>query len=585
MANPVHRAEVAALWGVDAVPDKAGLSAIPMFNALRDKKLKAIWIVCTNPAQSLPDQGAMHEALENAEFVVVQEAYANTATVQFADVLLPAATWGEKGGTVTNSERRISRVLPAVPAYGEALPDWKIAVEVARRLEQRLTERLPAGKATLFPYDSTESIWLEHRESTRGRDLDITGLSYEILETSGPQQWPMREGESQGKVRLYEDGIFPTDTGRANFMASPYTATAEAVDARFPIALTTGRLRDQWHGMSRTGTLARLYSHAPEACVEISPRDAARLWLAQGELAQVASRRGSQIFPVSINEDVASSQAFIAMHWGEEFISGNSGGNATHGVNSLTNPALDPVSGQPEFKHSAINISPARLAWHLSAFALMPRNTALSIQNELRSLLNQYAFGSCVLFGREGDGVDVIGVHVRLSHHEPADATVQTLIAQSLNLKPTDASNSAMSYSDPKRGVMRIIKVGLEDDAKGKIQGVMLTGPKADMAAESWLKTFLETGHDSQAIGMALLSAGANPPVPMKTRGKIVCNCFNVSSNDIQEALATLPSSDNTDVNARLFALQNKLECGTNCGSCLPEIKQMINVSLAEPAQ
>ncbi|MEO8300123.1 MAG: molybdopterin-dependent oxidoreductase, partial [Burkholderiales bacterium] len=260
MANPAHRAEVAAQWGVHDVPAKPGLSAVEMFQAAADGQLKALWIACTNPAQSMPDQATVRRALERCEFVVVQEAFASTATCAYADLLLPATTWGEKDGTVTNSERRISRVRPAIDAPGDARHDWAIGIDFARRLEVRMPARL-AGRLTLFPFDDSESIWNEHRASTRGRDLDITGLSYGLLDQRGPQQWPMREGASGGRARLYEDGRFATADGRARFAAVAYRPVAEPRDARHPFALTTGRLRDHWHGMSRTGTLGRLFGH------------------------------------------------------------------------------------------------------------------------------------------------------------------------------------------------------------------------------------------------------------------------------------------------------------------------------------
>ncbi|MES2888330.1 MAG: molybdopterin-dependent oxidoreductase, partial [Pseudomonadota bacterium] len=273
LGNAAHRAEVAALWGVPEVPAKPGLSAVEMFEAAADGAVRALWIACTNPAQSLPDQTTVRRALERCEFVVVQEAYAHTATTAHADLLLPATTWGEKDGTVTNSERRISRVRPAVPAPGEARHDWAIAVDFARRLSTRLPAGHPDG-ATLFPYETAEAVWNEHRESTRGRDLDITGLSYAAL--AQPQQWPFLAGHTHGQARLYEDGRFPTPDGRARMLAPAYEPVAEPRDARYPISLTTGRLRDQWHGMSRTGTLGRLFGHASEPCIEMHPQELTR---------------------------------------------------------------------------------------------------------------------------------------------------------------------------------------------------------------------------------------------------------------------------------------------------------------------
>ena len=288
LANPAHRDEVAKLWGVPSVPATPGKSAVEMFEAAADGQIKALWIACTNPAQSMPDQATVRRALQRAEFVVVQEAFATTATCAYADLLLPATTWGEKDGSVTNSERRISRVLPAVAAPGATRHDWRIATDLARRLEARLRPGLP----TLFPYDDSEAVWNEHRETTRGRDLDITGLSYAAF-TRTPAQWPFPEGATQGKVRLYEDGIFPTADGRARFVDTPYLKVAEPRDARHPFALNTGRLRDQWHGMSRTGTVGRLFGHVPEPAAEMNAQDMARLKIAEGDLVQLSSRRGT----------------------------------------------------------------------------------------------------------------------------------------------------------------------------------------------------------------------------------------------------------------------------------------------------
>ena len=293
----------------------------------------------------------MRRALERAELVVVQEAFATTATARYADWLLPATSWGEKDGTVTNSERCISRVRPAVPAPGQTRHDWSIAVALAQRLEARLRP----GAATLFPYPTAESVWLEHRESTRGRDLDITGLSYPMLDARGPQQWPLREGETQGRARLYAEGCFETDDGRARFFDTPFVPLAEPRDARYPISLTTGRLRDQWHGMSRTGTLGRLFGHQAEPTIDLAPQDMQRLGLKDGDLVQLDSRRGSLVLPARASDTVAPTQAHVAMHWGDEVLGGQAAdGSAGAGINALTNPAFCPKSKQPELKHTAI---------------------------------------------------------------------------------------------------------------------------------------------------------------------------------------------------------------------------------------
>ena len=338
---------MAAHWGVASVPEKPGKTAVEMFQAAADGQIKLLWIACTNPAQSMPDQAMIHEALQHAEFVIVQEAFGHTETCAYADLLLPATTWGEKEGTVTNSERAITRVRAAVSAPGEARHDWAIVVDFARRLGIQLGKGDLAAR--MFPYTSPEEVWNEHRESTRGRDLDITGLSYSLLETAGPQQWPFPEGAQKGKVRLYEDGVFPTPSGRARFVATEHRITAESPSARYPLHLNTGRLRDQWHGMSRTGLVARLYSHESEPLLHMHKDDMERRDLSNGDLVEVKSNRGSVVLKVIESATLRPGQTFVPMHWGSNTMGGQ-------GVNVLLPRNFDPTSKQPELKHAAIQV-------------------------------------------------------------------------------------------------------------------------------------------------------------------------------------------------------------------------------------
>ncbi|TAK89912.1 MAG: nitrate reductase [Burkholderiaceae bacterium] len=552
LANPEHRAEVAALWGVESVPEKPGKTAVEMFEAVRNGEIKMIWIACTNPAQSLPDQKVVHEALRKAELVVVQEAYKTTATVPYADVLLPAATWGEKEGTVTNSERRITRVNVAVPAMGQARADWDIAVDFARRLEHTLRP----GQATLFPYQTAEQVWNEHRESTRGRDLDITGLSYRILETAGPQQWPMPEGATHGKVRLYEDGIFPTANGKAKFVNTMYTQVAEPVDARYPFRLNTGRLRDQWHSMSRTGTVPQLFAHAPEPSVQMNPNDMERRQIGEGSLVYVTTRRGSQVLLAQASEEIAPGQAFIGMHWGPEFVSGTAGhGHAALGVNALTIPALDPSSKQPELKHAAAKIVKADLAWSYVVFGWLPQERALEVQQALREYMPRFVYASCVLFGREK-----IGVLFRAAAHEPAPEEVRREIEAHFGLDRAEV----LAYADARKGNMRRLLV-----QQDSLQAVALAG---DLAAEGWLKEYLQNGQSVASLRLLLLMPTTKPPAGFHARGKVICSCLNVAESEIAETLEELSGPPE----ALLSALQGTLKCGTNCGSCVPEIKRIL---------
>jgi len=572
--NATDRAEVAALWGIPSVPAKPGKTAVEMFQAAADGEIKALWIACTNPAQSLPDQTTVRRALERAEFVVLQEAFANTSTCAYADLLLPATTWGEKDGTVTNSERRISRVRAAVPAAGQARHDWHIATDFAQRLEQLLAM---GGTLTLFPYATPESIWNEHRESTRGRDLDITGISYAMLEAAA-QQWPMKTGQQQGLARLYEDGVFPTPDGKARFVATSYQPVAEPRSARYPFSLTTGRLRDQWHGMSRTGTLGRLFGHASEPALTLNPQDMNRLQLQAGDLVHLTSARGSITLPAQPSPEVAVNQAFLGMHWGEEFLSGRSAsGKRLAGVNALTTPAFCPDSKQPEFKHSAVKILKADLPWSLLVVAWLPDATRLAVQAQLQVLMGEFDFASCVPFSNGASGtLERSGLQLRAAHHAPvADSVLQAIEAQMV-LHGADV----LRYRDPKRGQRRSIRLS-EEDRQTSLDAFLLAG---DTRAQQWMSPLLKDHLPAETYGRALLMPGAMPPMPVVSRGKPVCTCLNVTDLAIAEHLvqctgpAAAPDARTPD--GALASLQATLHCGTQCGSCVPQLQRLVRTAL-----
>jgi assimilatory nitrate reductase catalytic subunit len=553
LANPNHRAEIAGLWGVDQVPSGPGKTAVEMFEAIRAGEIKIVWIACTNPAQSLPDQKLVREALKNAELVIVQEASRTTATADYADVLLPATTWSEKEGAVTNSERRITRIKPVLPGPGDTRHDWEIVIDFAHRLE-----RLMGRNGTIFPYQTVEEIWNEHRESTRDRDLDITGLSYAILEQQGPQQWPYPEGAVSGRVRLYEDGIFPTASGRASFVNTHYKPVAEPVDARFPFRLTTGRLRDQWHGMSRTGTVAQLFSHAPEPAVMLSQADMVRRLIENGDLVHVTSRRGSQILPAFASDEMRPGQVFIGMHWGEEYLSGRGhDGTGSFGVNAVTLPALDPASKQPELKHAAVKILKAALPWRFLLFGWIEESKALALQFALRPFMRRFAYASCTLFGREK-----VGVLFRAADDYPAAVGLTEQLEAQFGI----VGPGVLRYDDKHRGNARHILV-----QDGRLSAVSLAG---DIAAEHWLKEYLESGQPVAAVGRLLLMPSTKAPQGFKAPGRIVCNCFDVAESEITEAMAKQIGEDSLE--ATLARLQGQLKCGMNCGSCVPELRRLI---------
>ncbi len=557
--NPEHRAEIARLWGVDSLPAVPGKSAIEMFDAVKRGEIKLLWIACTNPAQSLPDLRAVAEAFDNAECVIVQESFRTTESAKLADVLLPASTWGEKHGTVTNSERRVTHVNSVLPPPGSARHDWDIVVDFARRLEAKLRPNLP----TLFPYETVEAIFTEHRETTRNRDLDITGMSYASLDTQGPQQWPLREGETVGKTRLYEDGIYPTASGKAKFKVTPYKGVAEPVDARYPLALTTGRLRDQWHGMSRTGRVPQLYGHEPEPMLTMNTTDAARRLLIAGEVVKVASRRGELVVRLAVSDDVRSGQCYVPMHWGRLTLASS----GSHGINALTLPAFDPISKQPELKHTAVRVERAELPWSLVAFAYVEGGRdPVAVCDELREIARTLSesgnafFASTTLIGNERPGVVL-----RLAAEHAPERTAMEQIDRVLGL----TGLATLAYDDPRRNLSRRVRV---DD--GRLVGVRLAG---DLAAESWMRDFFLSGASVIELRQRLLAGSAAAPQGFKPRGKVVCNCFNVSENEIIDFC----SAANGDGAVKLTALQAAKKCGTNCGSCLPELRTLVAGSQA----
>ncbi len=573
LGNAAHRAEIEKLWGVERVPSAPGLTAVELFDAVKRGQVKIVWIACTNPAQSLPDLPNVRAALEAAELVVLQEAYANTETAPFADVLLPATSWGEKDGTVTNSERRISRVRAALPKPFEARHDWEIVCDFARKLEieikgsdsnirdrkssqARILESDPF--ISLFPFTTPEAIWNEHRETTRGRDLDITGLSYAILDERGPQQWPFPEGAAGGTARLYADGVFQTPSGRAQFFAEGYRPVAEPVDARYPLRLTTGRLRDHWHGLSRTGNVAALFGHVPEPRLGMNANDLARRGIRAGDLVRVESRRGALHVIVEEDEAVRSGQAYLPMHWGKRFL----GGRASEGVNTITTAAFDPVSKQPELKHAAVKVVAVDLPWRLVAFA---ECDAASVLDGLQELQSGVTFASTVLIGRDRPGILFRAAH---STSPPAEwfAALDALLALE--------SEDVLRYDDRRLGHSRRIRI-----AGDRLLSVRLTGGAAALTSGEWLRDWLVSGNSIAEVRHFLLAPehrgqttcskdGNKWSVP----GRVVCQCFNVSEPEI---LGALPGCHG-DAGARLAGLQAQLKCGTNCGSCLPELRALV---------
>ncbi|WP_454830956.1 nitrate reductase [Pseudoxanthomonas wuyuanensis] len=546
IGNDQHRAEVEQLWGLPAhtLSARPGLSAVPLFEALRSGKVKAVWIACTNPVHSMPDIGRVREALQHAEYVIVQEAFRNTDTVPYADVLLPAATWGEKEGTVTNSERRISRVRQAVPAPGQARPDWWIANEVARRIEARLA---PPGVAPMFEFKEPSAVFDEHRRLTVGRDLDIGGLDYARLEAEGPLQWPFAAGAAEGQVRRYGDGAFATGNGKARFHATPYRPVAEPTSARFPLRLLTGRLRDQWHGMSRTGRVPGLFAHSPEPGLRMQPEDAARRGLVAGELVRVSSKRGELVLPLELSDEVNSGTVFAAMHWSGQFLSSG-------GINEVSQPAVDARSQQPELKHAAVRVEKAEFGWHLLAAR---RGDVLAMQAAVQPLLKDCGFAAIGLYSETGAPEEKAWLVLRAAADSaPSEDWLETLV-EALDLA---SGPDTLEYRDARRGLLK--RVGWRTQADGShIDGLLLTDAQRNPTSESLLDTALSgrAWHGSRLAVFAHSGGGG-------ARDAVVCNCMQVRESQIRAQVAQ---------GAGVVELKQRLGCGTVCGSCLPQLAQL----------
>ncbi len=340
-----HRQEMEHYWHLPngQISAKPGLTAIEMFQALESGRLKAIWIAATNPMVSLPDLHQVKRALQNAELVVVNDAYHPTETSRLAHVVLPAAQWGEKSWTSTNSERRVSFSPQLWPAPGEALPDWQILSLFAHKMGY-----------TGFNYTSQEMIWEEFIRCTKNRPCNMAGMHHERLKDGASLQWPCPDSYHYGTKRLYEDGLFPTADGRANFLPREHRDPFEIPDVNFPFVLTTGRLYGHWHTLTRSSKSEKLMAREPEPFVEISNQDADILDIQENEWIEITSRRGFIRLKARIKPGLNKGTVFIPFHWGDLFGEGNA-------LNYLTVQAIGKVAKQPEFKFCAVQLSKVSL--------------------------------------------------------------------------------------------------------------------------------------------------------------------------------------------------------------------------------
>ncbi|MGW6709930.1 molybdopterin-dependent oxidoreductase [Streptomyces sp. NPDC054956] len=343
------RAFAEELWGLEpgtVREDGSGKGTVDMFRRMAEGEIKACWIICTNPVASVANRRTVIEGLETAELVITQDAFADTETNAYADVVLPGALWTETEGVLINSERNLTLSRPAVDPPGEALADWRIIARIACEM----------GYAHAFSYESAEEVFEEIKRAANPRTgYDLRGVTYERLRDT-PVQWPAASagGPDRNPIRYLSEGdggpVFPTESGRAVFFARSHLPAAEMPDDDYPFVLNTGRLQHQWHTLTKTGKVPRLNKLNPAPFVEVHPRDAERLGLAEGDSVEVASRRGRAVLPAVVTDRVRPGCCFAPFHWNDlfgEYLS----------INAVTSDAVDPLSFQPEFKVCAVTLA------------------------------------------------------------------------------------------------------------------------------------------------------------------------------------------------------------------------------------
>ncbi|MCO5066470.1 MAG: molybdopterin-dependent oxidoreductase [Rhizobiaceae bacterium] len=535
--DPADIDRIARFWRAPNIARKPGLKAVDLFRAVGDGRIKALWVMGTNPAVSMPDAGRVRTALKSCDFVVVSD-ITHTDTTRYADVLLPAAGWGEKGGTVTNSERGISRQRPFLPLPGEARPDWRIVCEIAQRM----------GFDGAFDFDSPSAIFREHAglsafENAGRRVFDIgsfAGMTDVAYMDMQPRRWPAVFG-SDDRSRLFGDGRFPTPDGRARFVAVRHEAVARPVEAAFPIALNSGRLRDQWHTMTRTGLVPRLMANAPEPVVEISPLDAVAAGVNDGDLLRVTSPYGFARAKAKVSDGQRPGHAFIPMHWTGRFA-------AAAGAGALATPATDPLSGQPELKHVPVKIAKEAVAWAgvlISGRDLRPTGF---VHWSRRAVDGGWVYDLC---GTETPDQGILLTRALLAGHE---------------------RDWLLEYRDRRGLTYRAAAL----DAVGALAEALFVAPSDQLPRLDWLVLLLGAGQPlTREDRLALLSGRS--PVALPSVGRTVCSCFNIGVNQIVAAVAE-GCATVQDVGVRLGA-------GTNCGSCRSEIRTIIDAGRIQAAE
>ena len=522
--NPPDIDRVRRFWNAPHMATHEGLKAVQMFEAIDRGEIKALWVMGTNPAVSLPNADYVRTALRGLDLLVISENVLSNDTVNVgAHALLPALAWGEKSGTVTNSERRISRQRAFIPAPGEARPDWWIVSEVAKRL----------GYEKAFHYRSAADIFREHAglsafENDGRRDFDIGALDRipdDAFDIMPPVMWPMRKSHDHEQQRFFENGGFFTCDRKANFIAVDMPSLRTTVSQSRPLRLNTGRIRDQWHTMTRTGKSQRLGQHIPEPFAEIHPADAAVAGVSDGGFARISTEYGACVLRVAITDRQQRGMLFAPIHWSQE--------NASSArVGALVAPFIDPFSGQPENKATPAAISAVTYAQH--GFLLTRDPVALPPDAWWARVAIGGGFGYLL-----AANADV--------------ATWKTWVAAH--------GSDLAEYEDSTAGVYRAAAY-----KEGRLETCLFVGPSA--VAFDWQavrELFANEHLDDDQCSILLSGKSANG---MANAGPTVCACFGVGRNTICDAISG---------GARTAAeIGGKLKAGTNCGSCIPELKRLI---------
>ncbi|ASU41429.1 nitrate reductase [Herbaspirillum sp. meg3] len=539
--NALHRDTVQTFWDSPRMADKPGLKAVDLFNAIEAGRIKAVWIMATNPMVSMPDANVVQRALSKCELVVASDIMEKTDTNAFAHILLPALGWGEKDGTVTNSERRISRQRTFLSAPGEARPDWQVICDVAKRMGYRGFDF--AGPHAIFDEHARLSSYRNGPPQITGHshrlfNLDgLTGMSKQQFDELQPIQWPVTRSSNAdaavtGTARLFGNHRYSHPDGKARFVATPPRGPAHLPDEEFPLTLNTGRVRDQWHTMTRTGKSARLADHVPESFVDMHPQDALRYGVREGGLARISSRWGAMVARVQHSGGIARGSVFVPIHW-------NSQTASDARVGALVNPVVDPVSGEPEFKHTPVNIEEFGVSWH--GFILSRKALAL---DEITHWTR--------IQGRDFARYELAGRNVIADH----GAWARTL----LGVHDIDAD--WLEYEDSTAGVYRAVHV--DND---RIDMCIFLSKRPDLPSRAWLASLFDKEQLEEADRVGLLIG--QPIEKGADTGPTVCSCFGVGRNTICNAVREKGLKTVAEVTSCLKA-------GGNCGSCVPEIKKLL---------